>query len=360
MTSERVRPLVGAGVIAALGLGGFLVLQPFLAPVAWAAILAYTTWPVYGRIRTWLGGKGLWASLLMTTLLILAVAGPVVLLSLTLADEAGQVYRAAKAGAAHPPDVPGWFREIPWIGERVVGWRARLLSDPQWWQGWLTRNAAWITDRVLGFVGDVGRNLVRIALTLLTVAFLYFHGETLHSQTRTVVNRLAGGRVASLIQIVGDTIRAVWYGMLLTATAQGILAALGFWAVGLPAPVLLGVVTAFLALVPFGPPLLWIPAGVWLLMQGTLWKGVALLAWGALAVSGIDNALRPLLIGGATRIPYLLVFYGVLGGLASFGLLGLFLGPTILAVLLVLWREWAVGEDSPVAQSPAGAQDGSG
>ncbi len=179
------------------------------------------------------------------------------------------------------------------------------------------------------------------ALTLLTVAFLYFHGETLNDQTRTVVHRLAGGRVASLIQIAGDTIRAVWYGMLLTATAQGILAGLGFWAVGLAAPVLLGAATAFLALLPFGPPLLWIPAGLWLLIQGTLWKGLALLAWGALAVSGIDNVLRPLFIGGATRIPYLLVLFGVLGGLATFGLLGLFLGPTILSLLLVLWREWA-------------------
>ena len=150
----------------------------------------------------------------------------------------------------------------------------------------------------------MGLNLVKIALTLLTVAFLYFHGETLNDQTRTVVHRLAGGRVASLIQIAGDTIRAVWYGMLLTATAQGILAGLGFWAVGLAAPVLLGAATAFLALLPFGPPLLWIPAGLWLLIQGTLWKGVALLTWGALAVSGIDNVLRPLFIGGplASRI----------------------------------------------------------
>ncbi len=341
MTSERVRPLVGAGVIAALVLGGFLVLQPFLVPVAWAAILAYTTWPVYRRIRTWLRGSQVWASLLMTTLLILAVAGPVILLSLTLANEAGEAYRAAIAVAAHPPEVPGWFRGLPWIGERVVGWRANLQSDPQWWQGWLTQNADWVTDRVLGFVGDVGRNLIRIALTLLTVAFLYFHGETLNDRARTVVHRLAGGRVASLIQIAGDTIRAVWYGMLLTATVQGILAGLGFWAVGFPAPVLLGAVTAFLALLPFGPPLLWLPAGLWLLIQGTLWKGVALLAWGALAVSGIDNILRPLFIGGATRIPYLLVLFGVLGGLATFGLLGLFLGPTILSLLLVLWREWA-------------------
>jgi predicted PurR-regulated permease PerM len=278
----------------------------------------------------------------------------VILLSVALADEAGQVYRAAKAAAAHPPDVPGWLRGLPWIGERLVGWRASLLSDPQWWQGWLTQRAAWVPDWVLGFVGDVGRNLVKIALTLLTVAFLYFHGDTLHAQTRTVVGRLAGGRVASLIQVVGDTIRAVWYGMLLTATAQGLVAALGFWVVGMPAPLLLGAATALLALVPFGPPLLWIPAGVWLLMQGLLWQGIVLLAWCAVAISGIDNVLRPLFIGGATRVPYLLVFFGVLGGLASFGLLGLFLGPTILSVLLVLWREWAVKEPCPL-DSPAGA-----
>lgn len=341
MTPEQVRAAIVAGGITGLLLGAFLVLQPFLVPLAWAAILAYTTWPIYLRLRAWLWGNQAGAALLMTALLILAVAGPVILLSVALAEEAAGVFRAMKGWAAQPPELPGWLRDLPWIGERFAAWRAELLADPRLWQGWLTQNAAWLTDRVLGLVGDVGRNLVKIGLALLSVAFLYFHWETLTLQTRTVVQRLAGPRVVSLMHMAGKTVRAVWYGILLTAAAQGILAGLGFWAAGLPAPVLLGAATGFLALIPFGPPLLWIPAGLWLLIQGPLWKGVALLLWGALAISGIDNVLRPLFIGGATRIPYLLVFFGVLGGLAAFGLLGLFLGPTILSVLLVLWRECA-------------------
>jgi predicted PurR-regulated permease PerM len=309
--------------------------------VAWAAILAYTTWPVHKRLRAALRESRTGAALVMTGLLVLAVAGPVILLSVALVEEAAGVIRAVKAAAAQLPEVPGWARGIPWIGERLVSWRGELLSDPQWWQGMLSQNANWLTTLILGLVGDVGRNLMQLLLTLFTVAFLYFHGETLARQTATVVHRLAGERVVSLIHIAGDTVRAVWYGMLLTATAQGLLAGLGFWAVGLPAPILLGAATALLALLPLGPPLLWVPAGLWLLFQGSVWKGIGLLVWGALGISGIDNVLRPLLIGGATRIPYLLVFFGVLGGLGAFGLLGLFLGPTILSVLLVLWREWA-------------------
>lgn len=349
MTPEQVRAMVGAGLIAGLIVGAFLILQPFLVPVAWAAILAYTTWPVYRRLRAWLRESQVWAALLMTALLILAVAGPVVLLSVAVADEARSAVRAVRTWAVHPPDLPGWLRDLPWIGERLAARRAELLADPRWWQGWLGQNAGWMTDRLLGLVGDLGRNLGKVGLTLFTVAFLYFHGETLTLQARAVIHRLAGPQVASLIQTAGGTIRAVWYGMLLTAAAQGSLGGLGFWAAGLPAPVLLGTATAFLALIPFGPPLLWIPAGLWVLVQGSLWKGVALLAWGALAISGIDNVLRPLFIGGATRIPYLLVFFGVLGGLAAFGLLGLFLGPTILSVLLVLWRQWAAEVHNPEA-----------
>ena len=341
MEPERIRALVGAGIIAGLVVGAFLVLQPFLVPVIWAAILVYTTWPVYRRIRAWLWESKVWPALLMTILLILAVAGPAVLLSVALAEEATGVYRVAKAWAAQPPELPAWLRDLPWIGERLAAWRAELLADPRWGQTWVTQNAGWLADRILGFAGGVGRNLVKLGLTLLTVAFLYFHWETLTSQTRTVMHHLAGPRVASLMRAAGETVRAVWYGILLTAAAQGLLAGLGFWAIGLPAPVLLGAATGFLALVPFGPPLIWFPAGLWMLAQVSLWKGLALLAWGALAVSGIDNVLRPLFIGSATRIPYLLVFFGVLGGLGAFGLLGLFLGPTILSVLLVVWREWA-------------------
>jgi predicted PurR-regulated permease PerM len=142
--------------------------------------------------------------------------------------------------------------------------------------------------------------------------------------------------------------QAVLYGLILTALLQGTLAGLGYWAAGIRAPVLLGVVTVILALIPFGAPLVWGSVCIWLLLVGETWAGAGLALWGMLVVSQIDNLLRPLVISSVTRIPYLLVLFGVLGGISAFGLIGLFLGPITIAVLLAVWREW-VGEQAPGA-----------
>lgn len=139
---------------------------------------------------------------------------------------------------------------------------------------------------------------------------------------------------------LGQTVRAVTYGILLTALAQGALATLGYWVVGVGAPVLLGAATTFLALIPFGASIVYVPVSGWLLVQGRPVAGLLLLAWGILAVSTVDNVIRSWFISGTTQVPFLLVFLGVLGGLATFGAIGLFVGPVTITLLLLLWREW--------------------
>jgi predicted PurR-regulated permease PerM len=134
--------------------------------------------------------------------------------------------------------------------------------------------------------------------------------------------------------------KAVVWGLVATAVGQGIVAGLGYWWAGLQAPLLLGAITALVALIPFGTPFTWGSIGVWLILTGNTVAGVGLLLWGALVVSWVDNLVRPMVISSATRIPFLLVMFGVLGGLAAFGLVGLFIGPVILAVLMAVWREW--------------------
>jgi Predicted permease len=157
---------------------------------------------------------------------------------------------------------------------------------------------------------------------------------------RRMVHQVLGQRGDNYLQTVANTIRAVIYGILATALAQGALAGLGYWAAGLPAPVLLAVITLLFSFLPFGTPLVWGAASIWLLVHGQIAAGVGLALWGALVVSWIDNLIRPLVISSAVHIPFLLVLFGVLGGILTFGLLGLFLGPVILAVLLAIWREW--------------------
>jgi predicted PurR-regulated permease PerM len=139
--------------------------------------------------------------------------------------------------------------------------------------------------------------------------------------------------------------KAVVWGLVATALAQGLVAGLGYWWAGMHAPVLLGAITALIALIPFGTPFAWGTIAAWLLISGDTVAGLGLIAWGVLVVSWVDNLVRPLVISNATRIPFLLVMFGVLGGLAAFGLVGLFLGPVVLAVLMAVWREWMEESD---------------
>ncbi len=190
-------------------------------------------------------------------------------------------------------------------------------------------------------VGDLGLNALRLGFALLTSFFLFRDGEQLLDQLRGILHGLLGNRVQAYFDAVGDTTRAVVYGLLLAALAQGLLAGLGYWVVGVRAPTFWGAATAVVSLIPFGAPVVWGSIGVWLLLKGEIGAGVGLLLWGALAVSWIDNLVRPLVISGVAKIPFLLVLFGVLGGLVAFGFIGLFVGPVILAILLALWREWA-------------------
>jgi predicted PurR-regulated permease PerM len=175
-------------------------------------------------------------------------------------------------------------------------------------------------------------------------------------QSRGVLRRFLGAEYETYWDAVAKTTRGVVYGLVLTAMAQGFLAGLGYWAAGTDVPVLLGALTALLALIPFGAPVVWASLGVWLIMTGDLWPGVGLLLWGGLVVSWVDNFIRPWAISSATRTPFLLVLIGVLGGLTAFGLIGLFIGPMVLAVLLAVWREWLKHQDAtaPSAGSLSG------
>lgn len=153
---------------------------------------------------------------------------------------------------------------------------------------------------------------------------------------------LAGDRLDHYLRAAGVMTRAVIYGFLVAACAQGLVAGIGYQLVGLQAPARLGTLTGVLSVVPLlGTALVWAPAGLWFLLTGHLWQGVALLAWGTLLVHPIDNLLRPLLISAAAHVPFLLIIFGALGGMAAFGLVGAFVGPVLLGIALTIWREWA-------------------
>ena len=354
MEVEHHAPSVTRRVILALLLGvlfllGYLVLEWFVAPAVWAAILAYVTWPAYERLRKLMRGHAMSSALLMTLLLTTAFVLPLLWLIVLMRHEFVLAYQAASAYmAAGPHRLPDAVLYLPWIGEPLQNFINELTTDPAALHGQLANWARQWSGELGNLIGGAGLNALKLAFALLTVVFVYRDGEKLFGQVQRVLRRFLGRRVDGYIAAIGNTTKAVLYGLVLTALAQGALAGLGYWAAGVRAPVLFGAFTALIALMPFGTPFVWGTLGAWLLFSGHTLEGIGLLLWGTLVVSSIDNLIRPLVISSATHIPFLLVMFGVIGGLAAFGLIGMFIGPVIVAVLLAVWREWL--ED----QTPAG------
>lgn len=339
--SAIVRSILLGVFLVGLLLLSYLMLRWFIAPVVWALILAYVSWPLYARMRANLRDNAIGSALLMTLLLTAAFVLPMLWLIALVQREVVIAYQTVSVyleqGAQTLPEI---LQKIPWIGGRlqeladsIAGDSSELRAEVlRWAQSWLGK----ATD----LLGGVGRNAAKLGFALVTVIFVYRDGEKLLSQVRRLLLHFLGTRAESYLSAIGATTKAVLYGLVLTALAQGALSGIGYWVAGLHAPVLLGALTALVALIPFGTPFVWGTLGIWLLATGETLAGIGLLLWGALVVSWVDNLIRPLVISSASQIPFLLVMFGVLGGVAAFGLVGMFVGPVIMAVLMAVWREW--------------------
>lgn len=318
------------------------VLSPFLASLAWAGILAYVTWPLHQSLSRRLPGRARLAALLMTLGVAATLLLPMVWVLITLVEDLAAASAAFKQLSEQGlPPLPVAVHAWPG-GEWIAAQYQRVQADPAWVRTQV--GALGLTDvaNLKNVAGDVGRNVGKFGLAVLALFFLYRHGAAALTQFRGVATRWLGEAARGYIQAVGVTVRAVVFGIVLTALAQGVLAGLGYWVAGIPAAALWGVITALISLIPFVGPVVWIGLSLGLLAQGETGAALGLFLWGALVVSWVDNLIRPLVISGSTRIPFLLVFLGVLGGLNAFGLIGLFLGPVLLAVSVAIWREWLV------------------
>ncbi len=334
-------------LVVAVGLACLWILRPFLSAIIWAVILAYTSWPLYQRLRRPFGRFKSSAAGAMTALLTCAVMLPVLWIGVLTADEVGVVYRAVAGYLAQPShELPALVRGLPWLGEQLQQQVDRLAAEPpvlrdqviKWIQTWSSELAA--------MAGGIGRNVGKLLTAMITVFFFYRDGDTLVLQTRRVIKRFFGNRIDPYLSTIATMTRAVVYGLVVTAFAQGLIAGVGYALLGIQGAALLGALTGLFSLLPVvGTLIVWGSLGVNLLMTGHVLKGLLLLAWGMVLVHPTDNVLRPLLISNATHVPFLIVMFGVVGGASAFGLVGAFLGPVLLAVALALWREWSA--DTP-------------
>jgi predicted PurR-regulated permease PerM len=316
------------------------VMRPFLVPIVWAGILAYVTWPLYRAVRRVTRRPRLSAALFTATV-ALGVGVPVAWLLVALAGEANHLIALTRQWLDAGAPFPAWVMSRPWLAERAVEIRDNAIVEPTAVIQYATRYASQVSGRLVEVASGLASNVFKFAITVLSLFFFYVDGEGLGAQAGRLA-RIVFPTAPQVLEHVGSVVRAVVFGLIGTGLVQGLIAGIGFAIFGVPSPVALGAITFVASFVPAGPLLVWAGAAVWLLLGGHTTGAIGMTVYGLLLISSIDNVLRPILIsGGQVPIHFLVVFFGVLGGLASFGMLGLFLGPVLLSVTFALVVEFA-------------------
>lgn len=316
------------------------VMQPFLVPIVWAGILAYVTWPLFRAVRRRTRRPRLSAGL-FTAAVALGVGLPVAWLLVALAGEATHLIGLSRQWLDAGAPLPEWVTTRPWLATRVTEVRDNAILDPTAVLRYVTRYASQVSGRLVEVAGGLASNVFKFAITVLSLFFFYLDGERLGAHAARLL-RIAFPNAPTVLEHVGGVVRAVVFGLIGTAIVQGVIAGIGFALFGVPSPVALGAITFVASFIPAGPMILWLGAALWLLVAGSPYAAAGMAAYGLLLISSIDNVLRPVLIsGGQVPIHFLVVFFGVLGGLAAFGMLGLFLGPVLLSVTFALVVEFS-------------------
>lgn len=336
-----IQRLLAISLLVALFILCFQVIQFFIVPALWAAILAYVTFPIYKFFNEKAHLSSGFSAAIMTITISLIIGVPLVVGVFILQQEALSLYGSliyrVKVGYL---DVPESIKDLPIIGQQIRDVLWSINKNPE---GALEAFRTWIQSHL--YYGKLALDVVfsvlaKLGMALMTLFFFYRDGTSLVKQIRQALRNIIGNRIDGYIDSVGTTTRAVVYGIGLTALAQALLAGMGYYVAGAPSPTLLTIVTFTIALIPFGTPFAWGAVSIWLLSQGQTAEGIGLALWGVLVISWVDNLIRPIVISGATKIPFIIIFIGVLGGLTAFGFVGLFIGPVVLAIGLAVWREW--------------------
>ena len=357
-----VEQSVGLVALAILLLVSVVVIAPFMTALLWGAIVAYCSLTPYQRLARALGNRRGIAAVLIVLAILLVVIGPIlyagIAFSASVPDIVGQAQKQLEAGL---PPLPDWIERLPVVGDRMVNsWNALAAQNPEA----IARLRELARPALLAAIGAglvVLQGLGLLVLSVLFAGFFYVSGSAVGRAIEAGLHRIAGERAAYLLGLVGGTVKGVVYGILGTSLVQAIFCAVGYWVAGLPNPGLLGLLTFFLAFLPGGPLVVIIPGAIWLYQQAELPWAIFLVVWCGLAGILIDNVLKPLIIGKSSHIPFILILIGVIGGAAAFGLLGVFVGPTVLAVADAVFREWtgtaevsgAAAEVAPAAEHAA-------
>lgn len=345
-SEQRSRLVRWIGLLAVTLLALYLcwkMLEPFLEVVLWAVVLVIVFFPVHRRVRARVGSPG-WSALLSCLLVIFVILVPLTLLTFAVINELGDFVRmlqpkqdgtggAASAAGLLDPNSPYLGPVVRWVGQYFD---VSKLVSPEAVAERLKGVSGAIASRTLGVVGGVVGVVVEVFFVIFTMYYLFRDGERLRAAAYEMMP-LSDEKAREIFDRTGEVISASVYGVLVIAVVQGVLGGLAFWVLGLPSPLLWGVVMIFLSMIPMlGAFIVWVPAALYLALTGEWGKAIMLAVWGALVIGSVDNFLRPKLVGERTRLHELLVFFSVLGGLQVFGVLGIVLGPVIVAITIAL------------------------
>lgn len=350
-------------VLAVLLFAGYLVLRPFIAAVLWGVVLVIATWRGFEQLVRLFGGRRVPAALIVTAVLAVILVGPLVVIGSRLATGVVDLATLLRAYVERGMPPPDWLGGIPIAGPELVSEWHQLVTDDAALRRLVSTEIGPVLLWLLGIFALLGSGLVQLALAVFCAFFFYLGGPAAARHGRAMLRVIAGERADRLIGVAHLTLRGVVFGVLGAAAVQGVLAGLGFWVAGMPRPLLFGVATFLAGIVPNAAFLVLLPASAWAFhLLGTGWA-IGLLVWNIAVVGEVDGVIRPMVIARGARMPILLVLFGVIGGLGAFGFLGLFLGPTLLALIYTLAREWSpegaeVSRDTPRALERTRAPDG--
>ena len=338
---KRIARMCFALALVALALW---IARDFLAPLAWAVILAIAVWPLYARLAD-VGARQpppVIAPLLVTVLMGVMLLAPLVLATQEIARESEQIMQWIIGLRETGVPVPGWVAQLPIAGEQIERWWHSNLSDPQKTGSWLTgHDFGSAIDWVKALGGQLLHHLLMLFIALLALFILLRHGAWIGVRVLEAADRLLGDPGERLASKMADAARGTVTGTVVIAVAEGLLIGAAYVMAGVPNPMLYTLLTIGFAMIPLGAWVAFCTAALLLVFKGgSGLAAVAVVVWGAAVMLVGDYLVWPSLVGGAARLPFLLALVGIFGGLQSFGLIGLFLGPIIMAALMTVWREW--------------------
>ncbi len=343
-SASRYEKIASVAALSVLLFACYQVLRPFIFDLLWAAILCFVTWPLYTRLRDWKLTAN-WAATAMVLPIGILLLTPFVAATLTFTDDINRLLHWLNESSHTWPPAPTWLQNIPVLGDNAVSAWQSVAEDSSKLVNLARQYALSASSWVLQQGISLAAELMHMGLSILVLFFFYRDGEHVAQHVVIGVERLAGERTQPILHIVRSSLRAVVYGILGTALVQALASILGFVIAGVPYAFVLGVIAFFLMIIPAAGTVIWLPIALWLLIEGETGWAIFIALWFLLFVGTIDNWLRPILISREVELPFVLIVFGIFGGLLAFGFIGVFIGPTLLATSYALVLDWLMRKE---------------